>query len=50
MYMCIYIYIYVYIYIYIYIYIINLEACKYIVLPYFLLILFFVDFNFNFGS
>ena len=26
------------------------KACKYILLSYFLLILFFVDFNFNFGS
>ena len=52
LYMCIYIYMYVciYVYIYIYIYFVNLEACKYIVLSYFLLILFFVDFNFNFGS
>ena len=54
LYMYIYIYICMYIcmyvYIYIYIYFVNLEACKYIVLSYFLLILFFVDFNFNFGS
>ena len=48
MYICI--YICIYIYIYIYIYFVNLEACKYIVLSYLLLILFFVDFNFNFGS
>ena len=50
MYICMYIYIYICIYMYIYIYIVNLEACKYIVWSYFLLILFFVDFNFNFGS
>ena len=48
--MYVYMYMYIYIYIYIYIYFVNLEACKYIVLSYFLLILFFVDFNFNFGS
>ena len=49
--MCIYIYIYIYVCIYVYIYIfVNLEACKYIVLSHFLLILFFADFNFNFGS
>ena len=43
-------YVYVCMYMCMCVYFVNLEACKYIVLSYFLLILFFVDFNFNFGS